>query len=279
VIDKLSYPQAFPFKKREQPYNLQKWKEMALKIRFALRRYRNISRDNIIESLISKWDKKEQEHFKRWLEYNRRYKKGSAMVNVKKAYDLFGQQEEKLREIKNKIRSRINSIERLLTNLADEGLIDNQKLLYIGRVLQKLKEEVNLLQHPRMLEACNKKAQHLLKKAGFMEGATMLECSLSQYIVKTAQDTKAQVLKLALQSIKQELDVFNYAYHLRKLMTIANQLDSIGRYAEASDVVEIIKKDLDGLDSIHKHLSEVYITLSKIPSKTFQAQPQSVKKI
>lgn len=266
-MDKLSYPQGYYFKQPDSPYNLKKWKETAMKIEAAVRRYRGYyDRDQILEHFAKDWDKKEREHFQRWLTYNKKYKRGSAMANTKVAYDPFGNKEQRLTELKSKLRSRINSVERLLNTMADEELLDPQQLLYIGRVLQKLKEEITMLRHPQMVEACCKKATVLLKKAGFTEGVELLndDFRFAAPIKKIAQVSQDQIQPV-IDALKHELDIFDYAKHLRTLMNIAHKLDDIGRHSEANEIINVIKKDLNGLDSIHKRLAEVYLAIGQIP--------------
>jgi len=267
-----AYPQ-MSFRTPDEPYNLERWKKAALKINVASREYKEYSLDNIIDHFTREWVYHETEAFKRWMDYNHRYKKGQDMTMQKVAYD-FGatQKEERLNELKKKLRSRVSSAERLLNKMMDEGLLgaNTEKAIYIGRILQKLKEEINLLQRPQLMEARHKRTTTIIRKAGFTEIAELLDENIQLItgfngapLIRKAQFKEG--ITPVLEAIKEELDIFNYGTHLRKLMSIASQLDEMGQHSESGMVIDIIKKELDGLDAIHKKLVDVYTAIGQIP--------------
>jgi hypothetical protein len=285
-MKKEAYPQTF-CRVPHEPYNIEKWKKAALKINVASREYKEHSLDNIIDHFTREWVYHEAEAFKRWMDYNHRYKKGQDMTMQKVAYD-FGatQKEERLGDLKKKLRSRVSSAERLLNKMMDEGLLggNTEKAIYIGRILQKLKEEINLLQRPQLIEARHKRATRTIRKAGLIEIAALLDENIQLIagfdkvpFIKKAQFKEGIVP--VLEAIKEELDIFNYGTHLRKLMSIASQLDEMGQHSESGMVIDIIKKELDGLDSIHKKLVDVYTAIGQIPRQRAPepAQPRIEK--
>lgn len=282
-MDKEAYPQSF-VRAPKEPYDLEKWNNTAIKVRIASREYREYGLDQIVDHLTNNWDYQERESFKRWLDH--KVKRGQNNMTMQKvAYD-FGatQKDEKLQELKKKLRSRVSSAERLLNKMMDEGLLgsNTEKALYISRILQKLKEEINLLQRPEMIQARNQRASKIIRKAGLIEIAEHLDENVILVanfdkipLIKTAQQDVGSVLE----AIKEELDLFNYGIHLRKMMAISSQLEDMGYHSESEMVVEIIKKELDGLDSIHKKLVDVYTAIGQIPRQrtqgpTIPAKPQ-----
>ena len=274
-MQKISYPQGL-WTTPEEPFNLKKWNETLKKIILMTRKYRgHYSRDDIVKQLIKQWEKEEQEHFQQWLKYKEKYERGCFMNMKMASYDPYGDKEQGLVDMKSKMRSRITSIERLFTTLLDEALIEKEKALYIGRILQKLKEEINVLESPKLVAACQEKARTLLNKVGFVEASSLLSVQYeSRQLVRTAQTAvEASTIQPIITKIKEEIDQFNYAEHLRKLMAVALELDKIGRHSEANDVIEVIKKDLDSVDAVHKKLSEVYLTLGQIPLQKKQEVP------
>jgi hypothetical protein len=86
--------------------------------------------------------------------------------------------------------------------------------------------------------------------------------------IKTAAE--GADLSGAMEMIKDELDIFNYGVHLDKMMKIRGELLADGRNSEADTILEIIKKELDDIDGIHKKLVEVYTSLGQVPRQRKQ---------
>jgi len=273
-MDKEAYPQGFR-SPTKSPFNLEKWRDVATKMKIAAHDYPKYSDKELVEYFTRKWDYQERESFHKWWHYNQT-KRGQQDMNMQKvAYDYnVADKERQLDDLKKKLRSRINSAERILNKILDEGLLSgsDDKGLYIGRILQKLKEEVNMLKRPQLMEARHQRAGEIFRKAGLVELSSIMLGSVSvirsfsdKKIIKTAQEGPS--LNQALVLIKEEIDLFNYGIHLDKMMQIRNTLIGLNHNSEASMVVDIIKKDLDDLDGIHKKLVELYTTLSQIPMK------------
>lgn len=276
-MDKEAYPNNF-IRSPLPTYDNNKWKQLAMKIATTARRFGGeYSNDEIIDRLTQKWDYAEKQDFKRWFKYQQKSAaKDNSMVKV--AYDFAsGQKEERLLELKKKLRSRINSAEKLLTKIMDEDLLeDPQKGIYISRILQKLKEEVSVLRQPQLITARHNRVRKILAKSGFSEGADILEesvqlirASAEQPLIKVAQDGGISAI---MGSLKGEIDTFNYGRHLSTLYQVAESLKQAGRHSEADKIVEVIKKDLSDLDKIHKKLVEVYTSLGSIPTEQAQSQ-------
>jgi len=275
-MDKIAYPQAY-MNAPKPAFDLKKWRDTSLKIKMASREYKQYSIQDLIDHFTRKWDFQERESFKNWWRFGQA-RQGQQNMNMKKtAYDYnAANKEEQLNELKKKLRSRISSAERLLNKMLDEGLLagNNDKALYIGRILQKLKEEINLLHSPKLMEARHKRARGIFCKAGLVELADIMAGSASLIIsgekplVRTAaEEVQGEDLPSVMGMIKEELDAFNYGVHLDKLIQIRGHLIALGRNSEADVVLDVIKKELDDIDGIHKKLVEVYTSLGQVPRR------------
>jgi hypothetical protein len=271
-----AYPQGYKSAPK-QPFDLKKWKDTAVKAKIAAREYKEYTEEQLVNHLTQKWDLQERESFKDWLKYQT--KRGRQDMSMQKtAYDYnSANQEEQLNELKKKLRSRVSSAERLLNRMLDEGLLagNDDKALYIGRILQKLKEEINLLKRPQIMQARHQRAGNIFRKAGLVELADIMVGSISvigsfgkKEMVKTAAE--GADLSGAMEMIKDELDIFNYGVHLDKMMKIRGELLADGRNSEADTILEIIKKELDDIDGIHKKLVEIYTSLGQVPRQRKQ---------
>lgn len=271
-MDKEAYPQGFKYPPKE-PFNLKKWEDTALKMRLAAREYPEYTHSEILNHFTAEWEFQEKEGFRKWWKYSRTKQGRQEKVMQKTAYDYSSaNKEQELNDLKKKLRSRINSAEKLLNKMLDEGLLgeNEEKALYIGRIIQKLKEEINTLRRPRLMEARHKRVSTIFRKAGLEElagimyGSAQIVADFSrQPLVKTAAEGDIQK---AMGLIKEELDVFNYGEHLEKFMRIRGELLAAGRHSEAGMLVDIIKKELSNIDGIHKKLVELYSSLGQVPN-------------
>lgn len=274
-MDKEAYPQGFR-SPQKSPFNLEKWKDVVTKIRITSRDYPEYSDKELVEYFTRKWEYQERESFNKWWRYNRTKRGQQDMTIQKVAYDYtLADKERQLDQLKKKLRGRINAAERILNKMLDEGLLggSDDKALYISRILQKLKEEINMLKRPQLMQARHHRAGEIFRKAGLIELSDIMLGSVaiinalnSKRLVKTAQESSNN-LNQVLSIIKEELDIFNYGVHLDKMIQIRNMLIGLNYHSEADMVVDIIKKDLDDLDGIHKKLVELYTALSQIPMK------------
>lgn len=273
-MDKEAYPQGFRYPPKE-PFNLKKWQDTALRMRIAAREYPEYTPNQILRHFTREWEFQEKEGFKNWWRHQQT-KQGQQETQMKKiAYDYnSANKEQELNDLKKKLRSRINSAEKLLNRMLDEGLLgeSEEKALYISRIIQKLKEEINTLRRPKLLEARHKRVSAIFRKAGIGEladimsgSAKLAAASEQQPFVKTAADDGD--LSVAMNLIKEELDTFNYGEHLEKFMRIRSELTTAGRHSEAQQIVDIIKKELNNIDGIHKKLIEVYSSLGSVPQR------------
>lgn len=277
-MNRKAWPQGYRAQPKEE-FNLSKWKEAALKIKMAMRHYGDeYSTTELIDNFTDGWDYQEQSHFRDWWRHNEKYPKslypkGQNKMMTKTAYDYdAAQKDDRLNELKKKLRSRVNSAEKLLNTMMDEGLLEGneEKAVYLGRILQKLKEEVNLLKRPALIEARHKRVRNILHKAGLDEVANIIAESthlVAEFNKRPLVKTADYDLKGILEDIRRELDAFNYGVHLDRFMKIKRQLEGAGRHSEASMIVDIIKKELTNVDGIHKKLVEVYSTLSSVPAE------------
>jgi len=278
---KFAYPQNYGIRMPDATFDTKKWKEVAFKIAIAMRRFADHTEQEVVGHFTRDWDLQEQDHFKAWLKYQKKTAKKKDKPMRKVAYDFqSGQGDDKLSTLKKKLRSRVNSAERLLNQIMDEGLLgDDNKGLYIGRILQKLKEEISTLRRPELINARHNWAGKMLRKAGFIEGAEIVENSTKivaemqekesiHFVVKTAQADVSNVMGL----LKAEIDAFNYGKHLEALYQIATALREMGRHSEADDVIVIIKKDLANVDGVHKKLVDVFTRMGQIPTSPSQQE-------
>jgi hypothetical protein len=284
-MNKEAYPQGFKYPAKP-PFNLKKWKDTALKIRLAGREYPEYTYSEILTYFTSDWEFQEKESFKNWWKYNQTKQGRQNMIMQKTAYDYnSASKEQELNEIKKKLRSRVNSAEKLLNKMLDEGLLgeNEEKALYISRIIQKLKEEINTLRRPRLMEARHKRVSTIFRKAGLDEIAGIMSGSAQivaavfkeQPLVKVAQENGGHGdLRKVMDLIKEELDTFNYGEHLEMFMRIKGELTAAGRHSEASMVVDIIKKELGNVDGIHKKLVEIYSSLGQVPRRQQPERPR-----
>lgn len=281
MMDKEAYPQGFRYPAKE-PFNLKKWQDTALKMKMAAREYPEYTPDQILKHFTREWDFQEKEGFKSWWRYMQTKQGRQETIMQKTAYDYnSANKEQELNELKKKLRSRINSAEKLLNRMLDEGLLgeNEEKALYISRIIQKLKEEINTLRRPKLMEARHNRAGRILRKAGLdeladiMAGSTKIIASFGKVpFVKTAAE--GGDLEHATRLIKEELDAFNFGEHLEKFMAIRKELIAAGRHSEAGMVVAIIQKELNNVESLHKKLVELYSTLGSVPQRREEAPRQ-----
>lgn len=281
-MDKQAYPQLHNLTPRE-PFSMEKWREAELKIAHAGRMWPEYSARDLTEHFTSDWDEQERVAFKDWRRWNKNnrseYIRMGSMNKV--AYDFnASNKEEQLKDLKKKLRSRVNSAEKLLNKISDEGLLagNEEKALYIGRILQKLKEEINLLSRPALIQGRLKRARRIAAESRLEEIADVIATGIvlvSEHcrgaFIKTAQEGN---LNGVLDAIKQELDMVDYGYHLNKLMEIRGQLERAGRHSEAGMVVDVIKKELSELDGIHKKLLDVYTSIGRVRTQSVTRKPQ-----
>lgn len=287
-MDKVSYPQHcnqmdFPFRQ----VNLKKWHDARLKINTIQRFHNRFDKDRVIESVIKGWDLVEKNMFKRWFDYlengNEIYAGNMSMKKV--AYDFTTRDKKsKFLELKNKLRSRIRSIEQLLNELADQGLLESDstsqsKFTFLSRILQRLREEVNTLSSPLMLEARHQRMLKLLKQANIVEGVNILEdsiqlansCvdrSLVKYAQQTSVSSEREQLQKVIDIVGLEIKELSYKIHLKRMYQALQILDNLGRSSDVDTVARVIKDDLPELDKTNKRLMEVFTHLSQIKAES-----------
>lgn len=180
-----------------------------------------------------------------------------------------------LDELKKKLRSRIRSIERLTDQLVDQQLLGSgvegkEKAVYISRILQKLREEVDLLDRPELIDGRHARAIKQLRRLGYTDAVTFLERSrsvIAQHsgITKTAQTAPSRGLDTAIRAIRQEINDLSYTKHLHTLYEVLTFLDERGRGSEVDIVAKVIRDELPGLENITKKLTDVFTALGRLP--------------
>ena len=92
-MNRKAWPQGHRAQPKEE-FNLDKWRDTALKITMATRQYGDeFSSTDIVNHLLADWDYQERDHFKKWLKYNRQnskplYSKGQNNMTMQRAaYD------------------------------------------------------------------------------------------------------------------------------------------------------------------------------------------------
>ena len=280
---KIAYPHDtgmdFPFRQ----VDIKKWKDTRLKIKAAERVYIRYSQSQIVSAFIKERDDKEQQMFKRWFEQFDKpqlYNKYAGTTTMKKlSYEFVKDKVEALEQLKGKLRSRVRSVEALINQLLDRNLLGNgaeaqQKVTYLSRILQKLREEINVLNSPLLLEARQRLALRIFQQADVDEGMSILEDAIRMTmayqkpsLVKVAQqarqDTKHTRLQDALDLVGTEISRLNYKSHLARLYKALQILDDLGRSADVDLVARVIRDDLPDLEKLNKRLTDVFVNLSR----------------
>jgi len=187
------------------------------------------------------------------------------------------EQSTQLDDLKKKLRSRVRSIERLTDQLIDQQLLGpgeegKQKGVYISRILQKLKEEIDLLRRPDLIDARHARTIALLQRCGYADIAARLQGSrriIAQHsgLVKTAQagETRHNNVDQAIQAVRAEINTLSYTRHLHNLYEILTFLDQQGRGSEVDAIAKVIRDDLPSLEGITKKLTDVFTALGRLP--------------
>ncbi len=293
---KQAYPQNWQVSPPLRELPLQQWKNLRLQIAAKRRAFPEHSVGQLVDHFTAGWTMKDKDAFTYWMrvqddqEHNKKsLSSGDDVVMKKVAYDFSGSREDRIRDLKRSLRSRLSSTKKLLIRFRDEDLLGpdaEETLRRLSRILYKLGEEIEALEAPTLMAARINRAVKMIKKAGQTEVAEHLAGSTA--LLKTAQVTTEQpadtdrvnekkVLNEIRSKLKMEMSALNYHEHLKNLAKIMSMLDSINRQADSEAVAKVIQKDLEGLNSLSNHLAEIYTTISKLPLEEVVSQLPEVE--
>lgn len=279
IKDRQAYPMGVPSVIPYKKVDIKKWRNMRQQVDLAKRAYADYSTEEIVKAYTHKWNPDEAERFAKWYRFyetgqHNKYKKYAMRVPLKKiAYDFSGTKDDQLIELKRKLRSRVNSIEKLFNQVVDNQLIgtgaeSDKKVTYLSRILHKLKEEINTLHSPNLLEAVQTKAAKVFSDNGMVQIANMLDEGIRTvqgygFPRTTKQGQQRDESNRVLDMLKTALQQTNYRTHLKRMYDIMVVLEKLGRTSDADLAARVIREDLDSLEKMNKRLTEIYTALSK----------------
>ncbi len=253
---------------------------------------RATSPDSQIDKLTQDWATNERERFRYWFrntrEANSLTTAESKMV-TKTAQYLPHSHQDILDKFKDQRRSTIRRLRRLQNELLDMFEQTGKTVEWsderyptpdkkIEAIQNAINQICNLLGTLRTKEVT---AAAITRTLGFLKG---VDENVAKRVAGVI-DEQGGIIKVAARGpiyeiakkLKQELDGLNYGAHLRRFFHIYESLYKIGLTGIASDIEEIIQKELSSLTGIAKKLSEVYSELLKIPAEDLKKEEQEVK--
>lgn len=200
-MDKIAYPQGFNFPVDLRKGNLEEWESLFRRIQLQKRSFPDYPIDVILDKYTEKWNERDKYDFIQWFKMKERgedklYKKFQKEYNMERyAATIDLGSEERLKQLRRKLRSRIDSADKVLQRIYEEGLLGEdpksaQKVEYLSNILQKLKNEILTLRRPELVVARFKRASILFKKAGIDESASILGNIEVKRVLKTAVFTE-----------------------------------------------------------------------------------------
>lgn len=192
-MKKKAYPQVVNFWVKENPRgHLDKWESIRKRILLAKRSYPEYSIQDIISKYAKEWPEKEKYDFIQWFDLkdhgdDKKYKSFEVQSNkeynmIRYANTIDVTSDEKLKDLRQKLRNRVNSADKILQKIFDMGLLGGdekatQKVEYLSNILQKLKNEILTLKRPELVVARHNRVTKLFRKAGEFEAADILQGS------------------------------------------------------------------------------------------------------
>ena len=209
---------------------------------------------------------------------DRLYKRFSGEGQMKKYAVIDLGADETLKEMKRKLRSRIDSAEKILQKMHDEGILGSgaetiKKVEFLSNIMQKLKNEILTLRRPELVTARCDRVITMLRTAGIDESAEILEEAKTvfasrQMFVKTAASDIAPILP-QLEQIRDHLVKetgvlsFDRVKNLTKIIDFFDQHD----LTYTDPLKKAINTLLKPLESASNDLFEVISMLSKVIEK------------
>jgi len=291
-MEKKAYPQVVDFWVQENPRgHLDKWEQIRKRVLLSKRSYPNYSIEDIISKYTKEWPEKEKYDFIQWFDLknhgdDKKYKsfeiqssnEGYNMTRFANTIDVTS--DEKLKELRQKLRNRINSADKILQRIYDLGLLGTddkatQKVEYLSNILQKLKNEILTLKRPELIVARHNRVTKLFKKAEFFEVADFLQGSkeiVAEFRGK--REIKAQAISpeviMQIEKVKEILIKEAAILSFDRIKNLIKVIDFLDKHnlSYTDPLKKAINTLLKPLDSSSNDIYEVISNLNKLTVKS-----------
>lgn len=283
---KESYPQGFYFDKEldAKAKRPEKWEELYRNIQLTLRSHPEYELEAVIDKYIKGWNENDRQDFRQWFRMkqdggDRLYKRFSGEGQMKKYAVIDLGADETLKEMKKKLRSRIDSAERILQKMHDEGILGSgaetiKKVEYLSNIMQKLKNEILALRRPELVTARCNRVITMLRTAGIEESAEILEegkaifAGRHQMLIKTAASDISSILP-QLEQIRDHLVKETGVLSFDRIKNLTKIIDFFDQHnlTYTDPLKKAINTLLKPLESASNDLFEVISMLSKVIEK------------
>lgn len=284
---KEAYPQGFYFDKELgiKAERLEKWEKLYRNIQLTLRSHPEYELEVVIDKYIKGWEGSERQDFRQWFKMkqgggDRLYKRFSGESQMKKYAVIDLGADEALKEMKKKLRSRIDSAEKILQKMHDEGILGFgtetvKKVEYLSNIMQKLKNEILTLRRPELVTARCNRAIAILRTGGVDESAEILEEAKIvfanhhyQGLVKVAASDIGPILP-QLEQIRDHLVKETGVLSFDRVKNLTKIIDFFDQHnlTYTDPLKKAINTLLKPLESASNDLFEVISMLSKVIEK------------
>lgn len=294
-MHKEAYPQGFYFDKEldTKAKRPEKWEELYRNIRLTLRSHPEYELEAVIDKYIKGWDEADRQDFRQWFRMkqdggDRLYKRFSGEGQMKKYAVIDLGADETLKEMKRKLRSRIDSAEKILQKMHDEGILGSgaetiKKVEFLSNIMQKLKNEILTLRRPELVTARCDRVITMLRTAGIDESAEILEEAKTvfanrQMFIKTAASDVASILP-QLEQIRDHLVKETGVLSFDRVKNLTKIIDFFDQHnlTYTDPLKKAINTLLKPLESASNDLFEVISMLSKVIEKNRVATQMAPK--
>lgn len=294
-MHKEAYPQGFYFDKEldAKAKRPEKWEELYRNIQLTLRSHPEYELEAVIDKCIKGWDEADRQDFRQWFRIKQDggdclYKRFSGEGKMKKYAVIDLGADETLKEMKRKLRSRIDSAEKILQKMHDEGILGSgaesiKKVEYLSNIMQKLKNEILTLRRTELVTARCDRVITMLRTAGIEESAEILEdakvvFASRQMLIKTAASDISAILP-QLEQIRDHLVKETGVLSFDRIKNLTKIIDFFDQHnlTYTDPLKKAINTLLKPLESASNDLFEVISMLSKVIEKhrvANQVKPQ-----
>lgn len=246
------------------------------------------SPDQEIDKLTEDWSINERERFRYWFRNSRdsgTITTAENKMQVREAQYAPWQTDENMQEFKKKRKSIVNRLRRLQNEIGalyseNNGVVwtdenyssADKKFSAISTALNQICVLLQTLKTREVAAAAITRTVGALKVID-KKIADKFVGALNEFGGMERVAAQGPVYQVA-RALKEELNDLHYGKHLRRFFHIYEALHRLGLSGVASDLEDIIQKDLSNLSGITKKLGEVYGELLKIPGEELTEQSE-----
>ena len=294
--NKVAYPQGFFFPVQMEDVSSRKknWESLFKRIQIQRRSFPEYSLSALLNKYTEGWDEKEKYDFIQWFKMksageDKLYKKFEVTSEKEHHMERYAQvinlsQDDQLKQLRKKLRSRVESADKILQKIFEEGLLgvgkeNTEKVEYLSNILQKLKNEILTLKRPALVVARCNRAAKIFRKAGIEEGASFLEEAMPTItITRTAVLTDiVPQLELIRDHLVKETKILSFD-RVKNLTKIIDFFDN-HELSYSEPLKKAINTLLKPLESASNDILEVISELNKlIDTAKMRKQEQEAKR-